>query len=127
VTHTNVESIVFAARRLPVKFVSLEPLLGPLNNLDLEDINWAIVGGESGPNARPMHVEWVRAIRDQCLKQSVAFHFKQWGGTNKKRTGRLLDGRVWNEWPHQGTRSSFEPASAAQCRISLSWTCAMAL
>jgi protein gp37 len=82
-----------------IKFVSLEPLLGPLDHLNLEGIDWAIVGGESGPGARPMKPEWVRQIRDLCVQQGVAFHFKQWGGTNKKRTGRLLDGRFWSEWP----------------------------
>jgi protein gp37 len=82
-----------------IKFVSLEPLLGPLDNLNLSGIDWAIAGGESGPGARPMESEWVRSIRDQCLQAGVAFHFKQWGGVNKKRTGRLLDGRVWSEWP----------------------------
>jgi protein gp37 len=83
------------------KFLSLEPLLGPLDDLNLTGIDWAIVGGESGPGARPMAVEWVQSIRDQCIYSGVAFHFKQWGGTNKKRSGRLLDGRTWDEWPHQ--------------------------
>jgi protein gp37 len=73
--------------------------LGPLPNLDLSGIDWVIVGGESGPGARPMAVEWVRDIRDQCLSAGVAFFFKQWGGTVKKRTGRLLDGRTWDEMP----------------------------
>jgi protein gp37 len=82
-----------------VKFLSLEPLLGPMDDLDLEGIHWAIVGGESGPNARPMKIEWVRSIRDRCKDRGIAFHFKQWGGTNKKRTGRVLDGRTWNELP----------------------------
>jgi protein gp37 len=82
-----------------VKFLSLEPLLGPLDDLDLSGIHWAIVGGESGPNARPMRPDWVRSIRDQCKAGGVAFHFKQWGGPNKKRTGRVLDGRTWNELP----------------------------
>lgn len=90
-------------RRTPAqtKFVSLEPLLGPLDKLKLEEIDWAIAGGESGPGARSMQPEWVRSIRDQCVKAGVAFHFKQWGGVNKKRTGRTLDGRVWNEWPRE--------------------------
>jgi protein gp37 len=82
-----------------VKFLSLEPLLGPLDNLNLTNIDWAIAGGESGPGARPMDVEWVRSIRDQCNAANVAFHFKQWGGVNKKKTGRVLDGRTWDEWP----------------------------
>jgi protein gp37 len=83
------------------KFVSLEPLIGPLERLNLDGIDWAIAGGESGPGARPMKPEWVRSIRDQCLEAGVAFHFKQWGGVNKKRTGRILDGRVWSEWPRE--------------------------
>lgn len=82
-----------------VRFVSLEPLLGPLGKLDLTDIQWAIVGGESGPGARPMRPEWVTQIRDQCLAQDVAFFFKQWGGVNKKKAGRTLDGRTWDQMP----------------------------
>lgn len=82
-----------------IKFLSLEPLLGPLDELDLQGIDWAIAGGESGPSARPMEVEWVRSIRDQCAAADVAFHFKQWGGVNKKKTGRILDGRTWNNLP----------------------------
>jgi len=82
-----------------VKFLSLEPLLGPLDNLSLSGIDWAIAGGESGPGARPMLIEWVRSIRDQCVAANVAFHFKQWGGVNKKRTGRVLDGRTWDQLP----------------------------
>lgn len=82
-----------------VKFLSLEPLLGPLDGLNLDGIDWVIAGGESGPGARPMEAGWVRSIRDQCIKAGVAFHFKQWGGTNKKKTGRILDSRTWDEWP----------------------------
>lgn len=82
-----------------LKFLSLEPLLGPLANLDLHGIGWVIVGGESGPGARPMQQEWVRDIRDQCLEAAVPFHFKQWGGAVKSTTGRLLDGRTWDEEP----------------------------
>ncbi len=82
-----------------VKFLSLEPLLGPLPKLDLVGIDWVIVGGESGPGARFMLKEWVINIRDQCLKAGVPFFFKQWGGVNKKRAGRLLEGRTWNEMP----------------------------
>jgi protein gp37 len=82
-----------------VKFLSIEPLLGPISGLDLAGIDWVIVGGESGPRARPMKAEWVTEIRDQCLDAGVAFFFKQWGGTNKKRTGRTLEGRIWNEMP----------------------------
>jgi len=116
-------------RRSPaaVKFLSLEPLLGPLNKLNLKGIDWAIAGGESGPNARPMPIEWVRSIRDQCVKTKVAFHFKQWGQwvpTNltkeiakprllelknerpvemvrlsKKLAGRILEGTTWDGVP----------------------------
>ncbi len=82
-----------------IKFLSLEPLLGPLAKLNLRGIDWVIVGGESGPGARPMDAAWVREIRDSCLKQKVAFFFKQWGGTVKSRTGRRLDRREWNEMP----------------------------
>jgi protein gp37 len=82
-----------------VRFLSLEPLLGPLRVDDLAGIDWVIAGGESGPGARPMTIEWVRTIRDECLKQGVAFHFKQWGGVNKKAWGRVLDGRTWDEMP----------------------------
>lgn len=82
-----------------IKFLSLEPLLGPLSHLELSDIDWVIAGGESGPGARPMESHWVRSIRDQCNKANVAFHFKQWGGKNKKKAGRILDGRTWEQWP----------------------------
>jgi len=82
-----------------VKFLSLEPLLGPLHDLDLENIDWVIVGGESGPGARPMRQEWVTEIRDQCIEVHLPFFFKQWGGTNKKRNGRTLGGRTWDEVP----------------------------
>lgn len=82
-----------------VKFLSLEPLLGPLGNLDLQGIHWVIVGGESGPGARPMREEWVLGIRDQCRAAQVPFFFKQWGGVQKCRTGRLLEGRTWDELP----------------------------
>jgi protein gp37 len=82
-----------------VKFLSLEPLLGPLPKLNLAGINWVIVGGESGPGSRAMDRSWVIDIRDQCIKGGVAFFFKQWGGVNKKRTGRLLEGRTWDEMP----------------------------
>lgn len=82
-----------------VKFLSLEPLLGPLKDMDLRDIDWVIAGGESGPGARPMDADWARSIRDQCSAAGVAFHFKQWGGVNKKKTGRTLDGRTWDNFP----------------------------
>jgi protein gp37 len=82
-----------------IKFLSLEPLLGPLENMNLEGIDWVIAGGESGPGARPMDPAWVRSIRDQCLAAGVAFHFKQWGGVKRKKAGRNLDGRTWDEFP----------------------------
>jgi len=82
-----------------VKFLSLEPLLGPLPGLNLAGIHWVIVGGESGPGARPMRREWVVDIRAQCRKSRVPFFFKQWGGFNKKKAGRELDGRTWDETP----------------------------
>jgi protein gp37 len=84
-----------------IRFLSLEPLLGPLGELDLNGIDWVIAGGESGPNARPMQPEWVRDIRDQCENNLIAFHFKQWGGKNKKRAGRILDNRTWDDLPNR--------------------------
>jgi protein gp37 len=81
------------------KFLSREPLLGPLAQLDLDCIDWVIVGGESGPGARPMLVEWVKNIRRQCVDAKVAFFFKQWGGVQKKKAGRLLEGRTYDEMP----------------------------
>jgi len=95
-------------RRVPaaVRFLSLEPLLSSLvsavpGGIDLSGIDWAIAGGESGPGARPVDPAWVREIRDACAEQGTAFFFKQWGGTNKKKRGRLLDGRTWDEFPQQ--------------------------
>jgi protein gp37 len=82
-----------------VKFLSLEPLLGPLHKLNLKKINWAIVGGESGPGARPLDPVWVTDIRNQCLRAKVPFFFKQWGGVQKKKAGRILEGRTWDEMP----------------------------
>ncbi len=82
-----------------IKFLSLEPLLGPIPSLDLQSIDWVIVGGESGPRARPISQEWVSGIRDQCLTARVPFFFKQWGGRKRKKAGRLLEGRVWEEMP----------------------------
>ena len=82
-----------------VRFLSLEPLLGPLPALDLDGIHWVIVGGESGPGARPMRAEWARALRDQCAARAVPFFFKQWGGVRPKAGGRVLDGQEWSEWP----------------------------
>jgi len=88
-------------RRVPaaVRFISAEPLLGPLEGLDLEDIDWLIAGGESGHRHRPMRIEWVRELRDSCATAGVAFFFKQWGGRTPKAGGRTLDGRTWDEMP----------------------------
>lgn len=82
-----------------IKFLSLEPLLAPLPHLKLRDIDWVIVGGESGPGARPMQEAWVGQIRDQCERAGVAFYFKQWGGVFKKRNGRVFEGRTWDAMP----------------------------
>ena len=82
-----------------VRFLSIEPLLGPLPELPLDGVDWVIVGGESGPGARPMKKEWVDDIKSQCVAQRVPFFFKQWGGSIKKKTGRLLDGRTWDQMP----------------------------
>jgi protein gp37 len=82
-----------------VKFLSIEPLLGPLKKLSLRGIDWAIVGGESGPGARPMEASWVKDLRDQCLRAGVPFFFKQWGGVRKRTTGRTLEGRTWDQMP----------------------------
>jgi len=81
------------------KFLSCEPLIGPLSDMNLKGMDWVIVGGESGRKPRPMHSEWVFDIKRQCQKAKVAFFFKQWGGTNKKKAGRLLDGKTWDEMP----------------------------
>lgn len=88
-------------RRTPahIKFLSCEPLLGPLNSLNLNEIDWVIVGGESGPGARPMDKEWVVSIKNQCIENNVAFFFKQWGGVQKHRHGRVLNGRTYDEYP----------------------------
>lgn len=85
--------------RAAVRFLSVEPLLEDLGAIELDGIDWVIVGGESGPGARPMHPAWVRSIRDQCREAGIPFFFKQWGGTRKKLTGRELDGRVHDEFP----------------------------
>jgi len=82
-----------------VRFISAEPLIGPIGSVDLSRIHWVIAGGESGPGARPMQIEWAREVRDLCAKQGVAFFFKQWGGIRPKSGGRSLDGREWNELP----------------------------
>lgn len=86
-----------------VRFLSLEPLLGPLPTLRLDGISWVIVGGESGPGSRPIDVEWVRDLRDRCTEAHVPFFFKQWGGVRKSQAGRVLDGRTWDEFPNSST------------------------
>jgi protein gp37 len=82
-----------------VRFLSIEPLIGPIHQIDLSGIDWVIVGGESGPRARPMNEAWVQRIRDQCVTAQVPFFFKQWGGVRPKSGGRRLDGREWNQYP----------------------------
>ena len=103
---TSVELAMYKSRieilkQVParIKFVSFEPLLGPIGEVDLTGISWAIVGGESGANHRPIKAEWVREIRKQCKQEGVAFFFKQWGGRTAKSGGRVLDGKEWNEYP----------------------------
>jgi len=90
---------VLRETRAAVRFLSIEPLIGEIGELELEGIHWVIVGGESGPGARGMDIKWVRDIRDQCIAQDVHFFFKQWGGVQKKKAGRKLDGREWNCMP----------------------------
>jgi protein gp37 len=91
------------------RFLSVEPLLGPLPRLPLQGIDWVIVGGESGPGSRHLDPDWVRVIRDRCITRGVPFFFKQWGGTNKKAAGRLLDGREWNEMPERSQHGRHTP------------------
>jgi len=93
-----------------VRFLSIEPLLGPLPDLDLTGIHWVIVGGESGPGARPMRAEWATAIRDRCLQSEVPFFFKQWGGVRKKAAGRELEDETWDQMPTP-PRTSMEPSA----------------
>ena len=101
VENTNVVPRIDFLRQIParIRFLSIEPLLGAIPKLPLAGIHWVIVGGESGPRARPMDPIWVRQIRDRCIEKRVPFFFKQWGGVNKARTGRVLDGRTWDEMP----------------------------
>jgi protein gp37 len=94
-----------------VRFLSVEPLIGPVGKLDLTGIHWVIVGGESGPHARPMQTQWAIEVRDQCLKAKVAFFFKQWGGRSPKSGGRLLEEKEWNQFP------ATLPASARQLEL----------
>ncbi|MFN7923374.1 MAG: phage Gp37/Gp68 family protein [Bryobacteraceae bacterium] len=99
--------------RAQIKFLSIEPLLGKLTKLNLRGIDWVIVGGESGPGARPVDPEWVREVRSRCALEGVPFFFKQWGGVLKSKTGRTLDGRTWDEMPFQEIRASATAASQA--------------
>jgi protein gp37 len=101
VENNAVVSRIDDLRRVPatVRFVSLEPLIGSVSDADLSEVQWAIVGGESGPKARPMNPEWVDEIKDLCDQAGTAFFFKQWGGVNKKQTGRLYRGRTWDQFP----------------------------
>ena len=82
-----------------IKYLSIEPMITPINDLSLNNIDWVIVGGESGPGARPIKEQWVTSIRDNCIENKVPFFFKQWGGINKKATGSLLEGKYWKELP----------------------------
>lgn len=95
-------------RKVPaaVRFISVEPLLGPIPNLPLKGISWVIVGGESGPNFRTVQARWIRGVRDQCVRAKVPFFFKQWGGITPKAGGRRLDGRTWNEMPEIRSRQT---------------------
>lgn len=88
-----------------VRFLSIEPLLGPIPDLPLEDIDWVIVGGESGPGRRPMTAAWAREIRDQCIRAGVPFFFKQWGGRTPKAAGRVLDRKIWDDMPRTSVSS----------------------
>jgi protein gp37 len=96
------------AANASVRFLSIEPLLAPVGKLDLTGIKWVIVGGESGPGARPMDARWVIDVRNQCVKARVAFFFKQWGGFSPKAGGRLLEGQEWNQFPTKRTARQLE-------------------
>lgn len=117
---TSVENMMYGWRikelveikQASIRFLSCEPLIGPLPRLRLGGIHWVIVGGESGPGARPMEQEWVEQIRDQCIERGVAFFFKQWGGVRKHETGRCLGGQYWDEVPR----------GASECQSNLSLT-----
>ncbi|MGI0081135.1 MAG: DUF5131 family protein, partial [Nitrososphaerales archaeon] len=101
-----------------VRFISFEPLIGPIGKVNLSGISWAIVGGESGPGHRPIKVEWVREIRDQCVENGVAFFFKQWGGIRPTSGGRRLDGRYWNQYPYNCRNSSGQKLKDSEIVIS---------
>lgn len=128
---TSVETEVYTHRitslaGIPacIRFLSLEPLLGPIPRLPLDGIHWVIVGGESGPGARPMQKEWVVSVRDQCIARGVPFFFKQWGGVNKKKAGRLLEGRLWEEVPTRHTTQESENPGKARPSEQLWGRCA---
>lgn len=110
VEDVNVISRIHDLRTVPaaVRFLSCEPLIGPLADLPLDDIHWVIVGGESGPKARPMKIEWVRSIFRQCRRMNVPFFFKQWGGVRKDLTGRELNGRTYNEMPYHSIKLNYQ-------------------
>ena len=119
---TSVELAMYKSRievlkQVParIKFISFEPLLGPIGDVELSEISWAIVGGESGPKHRPIQPQWVREIRKQCRRQRVAFFFKQWGGRTAKSGGRMLDGREWSQYP-VNARVSLELPLAPQAQ-----------
>jgi protein gp37 len=95
-----------------IKFLSVEPLIGPMGEMNLDAIDWVIVGGESGPGARPMDPDWVREVRDQCVEAGVAFFFKQWGGIRPKSGGRTLDGFHWNQLPSEDRSQGIIPVAA---------------
>jgi protein gp37 len=101
VEHADYVGRIDLLKRVPaaVRFVSMEPLLGPVGQLPLSGIQWVIVGGESGPGARPMRAEWALTVRDQCVAARVPFFFKQWGGTRRTAAGRLLDNQLWDQYP----------------------------
>jgi protein gp37 len=99
--------------RSRVRFLSIEPLLGPVGELDLTGIHWVIVGGESGPDFRPVSPDWVREVRDQCVGNGVPLFFKQWGGKTPKSGGRTLDGKIWNQFP--GARKRLSDVRTAEC------------
>jgi protein gp37 len=99
----------------PIRFLSVEPLLAPVGRLNLDGVHWVIVGGESGPRARPMEASWVRDVRNQCERDGIPFFFKQWGGVRKSRTGRELDGRTWDEMPEV----AWTPGAPTPARVRL--------
>ena len=100
-----------------VRFISVEPLLGPIRNIPLKGISWVIVGGESGPRYRAVEADWIRDLRNQCLRAGVPFFFKQWGGITSKAGGRLLDKKLWNQMP--GAYSGWGPLAGTKARLKI--------